>query len=89
MKKLIEVTEIEGEGLDALLGEQVLLFGLNYIYAGKLVGVNAVFVKIEGAKIVYSTGPFDQKEYSDAQSLPNREWYVQLNAIESYGRARS
>jgi hypothetical protein len=86
MRKLVEVTEVEGEGLDSLLGEQVLLFGLNYIYSGKLVGVNSVFVKLEDAKIVYDTGPFNQAGYKDAQSLPSKEWYVQLSAVESYGR---
>ena len=85
MKKLVSVTEIEGEGLEALLGENVLLFGLNYIYTGKLIGVNAAFVQLEEAKIVYETGPFDKSGYTDAQKLPGRAWYVQLSAVESYG----
>ena len=88
MKKLIEVTEVDGEGLDALLGEQVLLFRLNYIYAGKLIGVNTTFVKLEDAKIVYETGPFNTSGYKDAQNLPAKEWYVQLSAVESYGRGK-
>ena len=85
MKKLVEVTEVDGEGLEALLGEQVLLFGLNYIYTGKLVGVNTTFVKIEGAKIVYETGPFSDKQYKRAEELPSKEWYVLISAIESFG----
>lgn len=88
MKKLIEVTEVDGEGLDALLGENVMLFCLNYIYAGKLVGVNEKFVKLEDAKIVYETGPFNTSGYKDAQNLPTKEWYVQLSAIESYGKGK-
>ena len=85
MKKLVEVQEVDGEGFEALLGEQVLLFGLNYIYAGKLVGVNERFVQLEGARIVYETGAFTTSGYSDAQALPGKVWYVQLSAIESYG----
>ena len=85
MKKIVEVTEVSGEGLDSLLGEQVLLFGMNYIYAGKLVGVNDKFVQLEGARIVYETGAFNEKGYKDAQALPGSVWYVQLSAIESYG----
>ena len=85
MKKIVEVMEVSGEGLEALLGEQVLLFGANYIYAGKLAGVNDKFVQLEGAKIVYETGGFDEKGYKDAQFLPGTVWYVQLSAIESYG----
>ena len=88
MKKLIEVTEVEGEGFEALLGESVMLFGLNYIYAGKLIGVNDRFVKLEDPKIVYETGPFNTSGYQDAQNLPSKEWYVQLSAIESYGKGK-
>lgn len=85
MKKLVSVTEVDGEGLEALLGENVMLFGLNYIYAGKLVGVNEKFVQLEDASIVYETGSFAERGYKDAQPLPGKVWYVQIAAIESYG----
>lgn len=85
MKQVVTVTEVEGEGLEALLNENVLLFGLNYIYTGKLVGVNSTFVKLENAKIVYETGAFNTKDYTDAQSLPGKAWYVHTSAIESFG----
>ena len=85
MKQTATVIEVDDEGLEALLNENVMLFGLNYIYAGKLVGVNTSFVKLENAKIVYETGPFSDKEYKDAQPLPGTAWYVQTSAIESYG----
>ncbi|CAN5950553.1 unnamed protein product [Sphagnum jensenii] len=54
----------------SLLGQPVLLFCLNYIYAGKLVGVNDTFVKLEDAKIVYETGAFTNPTYKNAQLLP-------------------
>ena len=85
MKQIVTVTEIDGEGLEALLGQNILLFCLNYIYTGKLVGVNASFVKLEGAQIVYETGPFSDKTFKDSQALPVSEWYVQTGAIESFG----
>lgn len=88
MKKLINVVEVEGEGLEALMGEQVMLFCLNYIYAGQLSGVNESFVQLTDAKIVYETGPFTQPGYKDAQSLPGDTWYVQRGAIESFGRGK-
>lgn len=84
MKKLVKVEEVNGEGLLALMGENVTLFCLNYIYAGKLVGVNDTFVKLENAHVVYETGAFNEKNFKDAQKLPN-DWYVQLGAIESFG----
>lgn len=83
MKTIIETNNLEG--LDLLLGETVTLFCQIYIYTGKLVGVNKTFIKLEDAAIVYETGPFDDKKWKDVQKLPNKNWYVQKNAIESYG----
>ena len=77
--------EVPNEGLKALLGKHVMIFAANYIYAGKLVGVNDQFIKLGDAHIVYETGPFTTTGYKDAQPLPGGEWYVQLTAIESYG----
>lgn len=84
MKKIMNVTEVEGEGLLALLGERVTLFCLNYIYTGNLVGVNDTCVLLENAGIVYETGPLGDKDWKDCQSLPG-PWYVQMSAIESFG----
>ena len=82
MKKIVE--EVQGEGLDKLLGERVTLFCLNYIYTGKLSGVNDTCVLLTDAAIVYETGEFSDREWKDAQSLPY-DWYVQKSAIESFG----
>jgi hypothetical protein len=85
MKKLIE--QVDGEGLEALMGERVTLFCLNYIYTGKLTGVNDTCVLLEDAAIVYETGSFDSKDWQDAQKLPH-DWYVQTSAIESFGKLK-
>ena len=85
MKKLIEVTEVEGEGLMALMGQNVLLFCLNYIYTGKLTGINETCVCLEDPAIVYETGAFTEKGYKDAQKLHTKTLYVQISAIESFG----
>lgn len=81
MKKIIQV---DGEGLESLLGERVTFFCMNYIYTGKLIGVNDSCVLLDEPSIVYETGPFDKKEWLDAQSLPN-QIYVQISSIESFG----
>lgn len=83
MKKLVQVQEVEGEGLTALLGQVVTLFCMNYIYTGKLVGVNTSCVMLEAASVVFETGAFSDKNWKDAQRLPN-DLYVQLSAIESF-----
>lgn len=87
MKKLMNIVEVEGEGLTSLLGENVQLFCMNYIYAGKLVGVNDTCVKLENAHIVYSTGSFTDKKYADSQRVSD-ELYIKTNAIESFGLSK-
>lgn len=83
MKVLVE--EKSGEGLESFLGRVVTLFCGVYIYTGKMVGVNGACVKLEDAKIVYETGPFDSKDWKDVQALPSKFWYVTTQSIESFG----
>lgn len=82
MRKLIEV---ENEGLEKLLGEQVLVFCMNYIYTGKLAGVNNDKILLENPYIVYQTGAFDKKSFEDAQKLHD-EIFVMISSIESIGK---
>ncbi len=82
MRKLIQ--EVEGEGLEGLLGKTVTLFCGVYIYSGKLTGVNDTCVLLEDAGIVYETGSFDSEDWKDRQGLPNK-WYVTTQSIESFG----
>lgn len=84
MKKLVQVQEVSGEGLTKLMGERVTLFCMNYIYTGKLVGVNDTCVLLEDAGVVYETGGFGEKAWKDMQKLPN-DWYVSIASIESFG----
>jgi len=82
MKKIVQ--EVEGEGLVKLLGEKVTLFCMNYIYTGRLSGVNETCVLLDDAKVVYETGDFKSKDWKDAQPLPG-QWYVSTSSIESFG----
>lgn len=81
MRKIVEDTE---DGLESYLGQRITLFCMNYIYTGKLSGVNATCVKLDEPKIVYETGPFEDKHWKDAQALPSAI-YVQLSAVEAWG----
>lgn len=85
MKKLVQVQDVEGEGLVSLLGEKVLLFCVNYIYTGRLAGVNASCVLLEEPAIVYETGTFSDKSFKDAQPL-GLPLYVQTGSIEAFGK---
>jgi len=82
MRKLVE--EVSGEGLDKLIGERVTLFCMNYIYTGRLTGVNETCLLLTDAAIVYETGELISDKWKDAQPLPN-DWYIQLSSVESFG----
>lgn len=82
MKRIIEVSN---EGLEGLMGQQVLLLCSAYFYTGKLVGVNKKFVCLESPSIVYDTGTFSSKGYTDSQPLHAKEFYIMINSIESFG----
>jgi len=80
----IVVTEVSGEGLESFLGKSIVLWCMNYIYTGTLVGVNATCCKLSDASVVYETGGLSDATWKDAQKLPS-DWYVNLAAIESFG----
>lgn len=85
MKKIVKKT---GEGLESLLGERVLLLCAGYFYEGLLIGVSQDAVKLDDAAIVYSTGAWSDKSYSDIQKLHQKEWYVCRGLIESFGKSK-
>lgn len=85
--KIITETK-DSEGLEALLGEEVLIICACYIYTGKLVGVNEKCVKLEDTRIVYETGAWNEKAYKDAQKLPHKFHYVTTGMIESFGLSK-
>lgn len=87
MKKLVNVIEVEPEGLVGLLGERITLFCLNYFYTGTLSGVNEDDVLLTEPSIVYETGSFSDKTWKDAQRLPC-DLYVRISAIEAYGKVK-
>jgi len=87
MKKIVTVTEVEGEELESLLGEKVILFCMNYFYFGKLTGVNATCCLLEEGGIVYETGAFTDKAWKDAQPVGG-PLYVVLDKIEAFTRGK-
>lgn len=84
MKKVINVTEVENEGLEAFLGQKITVYCFGFIYTGILEGVNSKFIKLDGAKIVYDTGSHSSKDYATVEPMPGA-WYVMISAIESFG----
>jgi hypothetical protein len=83
------IVEIKGEGLEKLLGEEVILFCANYFYAGKLAGVNKTFVKLAEPRIVYETGAWDKATWLDAQKLHVPELCVRVSMIEAWAKGKA
>lgn len=71
------------EGLVSLIGEKVILFCMNYFYAGTLVGVNDDTALLVDGGIVFETGPFTDATWRDLQLIPG-PLYVRLSAIEAF-----
>lgn len=86
MKNLVKVVEVDGEGLTSLLGEKVILFCMNYFYAGILAGINSDCVLLEDAGIVYETGAFSDKQWKDFQKIGSL--YVRISCIEAFSKGK-
>ena len=74
-----------GPGLDAYIGQTVLLMCQNYFYHGTLYGVFDDFVLLVDPSIVYETGEWSVKGYAKAEKLHAKYWRVMRASIESYG----
>ena len=86
MKKLFNVVEVEGEGLVSLLGEPVILFCMNYFYAGTLTGVNSDCVLLKDGGIVYETGNFSDSHWKDFQKIG--DLYIRISSIEAFAKGK-
>lgn len=86
MKRIVGVTD--NVGLESLLGKKVLLICSAYFYTGKLTGVNDTFVQLDKPEIVYETGTWSKSGYTDSQKLHTSRFFIQRNAIESFGKAK-
>ena len=78
MKQLIETSN--ESYLESLIGKPVVVWCLNYIYAGTLVGVDDDCLRLTDAKVVYETGPLSGA-LQDAQSLQG-DAFVMRRCVE-------
>lgn len=87
MKRVLNVVETESDGLEKMLGEMVQIWCVNYIYAGRLIGVNTDSVCLAESVVVYETGKMTDKGWKFAESTGLDELFIKTAAIESYGLA--
>ena len=79
------IVETDGNAWDALLGEEIVVWCLNYIYSGKLVAANDTHIQLANAVVVYETGELTAKSFKNAQPLKAKHWNIMLSAVESFG----
>lgn len=84
MKKVVTVTEVDGEGLEFFLGRRVMLICSSYFYCGTLTGVNTNCVLLEDALFVFESGSFEKKGLDNAEKIPGGRCYVMKAQIESF-----
>jgi hypothetical protein len=76
------VVDVEG-GYITMLDKEVYVICTSYAYTGTLSGVNNTFLEISNPSIVYDSGPWTAKKFSDVQALPTKKVVIQLSQIES------
>ncbi len=81
MKRLCE--DDQQSGLEALIGESVLLLCGNYFYHGTVEALSDTEIELSNAGIVYEVGPWDDEGFADIQKLPGNV-FVHLQAVEAH-----
>lgn len=84
MKKVVTVTEVDGEGLEYFLGKRILVIAQSYFYAGTLSGINTTCILLEDARFVLESGSFEGKGLANAEKVKGGKIYVQKSAIEAF-----
>jgi hypothetical protein len=84
VKMQVLVKNEENEGLVSLMGKNIEVQTGLFIYAGKLVGVNDICIKLDNAYTVFETGEFKNKKYKDAQARSNPVLYVMVVNIIAF-----
>jgi len=83
MKKLVEIDSLNA--LETLMGQSITVFCANYFYTGLLTAVDNQAITIDDPKIIYETGDFNDSAWKNAETLPQKQWHIMINAIESFG----
>lgn len=84
MKKVIQVTEVEGEGLEAFLNKRIFVVCRSYFYAGTLTGISQECILLEDARFVLQSGSFEGSKFDESEKVKGGKIYVSKNSIESF-----
>ncbi len=85
ISSLRKVNENKRQDLLNLIGEKVVLLGVNYLYYGVLTEVYEDNVSLQGARIVFETGNITDAKFKDESEMYSSKWNIMLSAVESFG----
>ena len=83
MKKVVK--RVSRRSFREYIGTVITVYCANYIYTGKLVEIDPLYLVLDNSGVVYETGPYSEPEWRDVQMIPKGRWNVMLNSIESFG----
>ena len=84
MRKVVQVTEVDGKGLEYFLNKRIFIVCGSYFYAGTLTGINSTTVLLEDARFVLESGSFEGKRIKLSEKVRGGKIYVAMSAIESF-----
>lgn len=84
MKKIVQVTEVDGEGLNAFLGKRLFVIAQSFFYEGLLTGVNTDVILLEDASIVLDSGDFAKSGFTYSEKIPGGKCYVLIKNLEAF-----
>lgn len=84
MRKVVQVTEVDGEGFEAFLNKRIFVVCRSYFYAGTLTGINSECILIEDGRFVLESGSFEGKGITSSEKIKGGKIYIQKNAIEAF-----
>lgn len=89
VKKNIEENSIEypleEDGYLNLIGKYITVFSCRYIYYGELIEEGKKYIKLKNPSIVYETGDFSEKKFTDIQLMSTKSFSINKDSVESFG----
>lgn len=73
--------------IESYMGKKITILCVRYFYIGTLCAIDGDLIKISGARKVYELGKLETKNIESEESF-NRDWVINVNAIESFGELK-
>lgn len=72
---------------EKFIGSNVVVWCINYIYAGKLEEVGDLTIVLSNAHLIFDAGNLQGETFNQYEKIKAKEWRIFLGAVESFGCA--